>query len=226
MHIKPKSAGRVVLILSAIAFFLMAATNFAAHNCVAQTSCQQSCDGLPSLPPQSPPPRSFDDFTRRAYAGAYGRFATCDERRAEYSRLVDAATTGTLLVEARRFVATLFMTQASDDAQDLTTYLQTNEYQLRNPQDNTDRASIESFIADLYRAFLQREPDPGGQCFWSNDVCSVGRKHGIRAFEESIEFGNLVNGLFDGGPPQGCPSVGGGGPCDGGRLRRPGLICP
>jgi hypothetical protein len=196
------------LILSAIAFFLMAAINFAAYQSLAQSSCQQSCDGLPGLPPQSPPARSFDEFIQQAYAGAYGRSASCFERRAEYNRLVTAAAGGTLTAEARRFVATLFMTQASYDAQDLTTYLQTPEYQARNPQDNNDRASIESFVADLYRAFLQREPDLGGQCFWSNDVCSEGRKKGIRAFEVSIEFGDLVSGLFDGGPiccPRHCP---------------------
>src|SRR5438270_833686 len=53
-------------------------------------------------------------------------------------------------------------------------------------------------------AFLQREPDAGGQCFWTNDACAVGRKHPIRAFEVSIEFGNLVNGLYDDGPAPTC----------------------
>jgi hypothetical protein len=205
MHRTSKSISRVVLVLSALGVFLMPGINFACHNSLAQSSCEQSCDGLPGLPPQSPPGRSFDQFIQQAYGGAYGRLATCVERHAEYSSLFNAAGGGALLVEARRFVATLFMTQASYDVQDLTTYLQTAEYQVRNPQDHTDRASIESFIADLYRAFLQREPDLGGQCFWSNDVCSAGRKHGIKAFEESIEFGNLVNGLFDDGPPPNCP---------------------
>lgn len=207
MFVRPESKRRVLFIFSAIAFLLMAA-NFAALESATQSSCQQSCDGLPTLPPQSPPSRSFDTFIRQAYLGAYGRVATCLERQAEYNRLVNAAATGTLTAEARRFVATLFMTQASYDAQDLTTYLQTSAYQARNPQDHNDRASIESFVADLYRAFLQREPDLGGQCFWSNDVCSAGRKHGIRAFEVSIEFGNLVNGLLDTGPiccPRHCP---------------------
>ena len=53
-------------------------------------------------------------------------------------------------------------------------------------------------------AFLQREPDAGGQCFWTNDACAVGRKHPIRAFEVSIEFGNLVSGLYDDGPAPTC----------------------
>lgn len=200
MSFKESSLRHVLALLSGIAMLLVAVPHLVVQNPSAQ-SCQSDCSGLTSLPPQSPSPRSYDEFINSAYLGAYGRLGRCTERRAEYDRLANAAATGTLLAEARRFVATLFMTQASYDAQDLTTYLQTNEYQLRNPQDHTDRASIESFVADLYRAFLQREPDAGGQCFWSNDVCSAGRKHGIRAFEESIEFGNLVNGLFAGDRP-------------------------
>ena len=191
---------------------------------LAQTCEQQSCDGLTTLPPQSPPARSFADFITLAYQGAYGRPATCFELQNEYNRLVNAANSGTLTNEARRFVATLFMTQASYDVQDLTTYVQTSEYEAHNPNANGDRPSLTSFIADLYRAFLQREPDPGGQCFWTNDACSVGRKHPIRAFEESIEFGNLINGLFDAGLPPCGPGDGDGGPCDRGRVD-PALIC-
>ena len=36
------------------------------------------------------------------------------------------------------------------------------------------------------------------------DACAVGRKHPIRAFEVSIEFGNLVSGLYDDGPAPTC----------------------
>jgi hypothetical protein len=194
------SLRHVLALLSGIAMLLVAVSNLVVQNPSAQ-SCQSDCSGLPGLPPQSPSPRSYDEFINLAYQGAYGRSGTCTERRAEYNRLVNAAATGTLLAEARRFVATLFMTQASYDAQDLSTYLQTGEYQQRNPQDHADRASIESFITDLYRAFLQREPDLAGQCFWANNVCSEGRKKGIKAFEVSIEFGDLVNGLFAGSRP-------------------------
>lgn len=187
-------------LLSGIAILLVAVPNLVVKNPSAQ-SCQSDCTGLPGLPPQTPAARSYDEFVNLAYQGAYGRSGTCLERRTEYNRLQTAAGNGTLLAEAKRFVATLFMTQASYDAQDLTTYLQTTEYQNRNPQDNSDRASIESFVADLYRAFLQREPDLAGQCFWANDVCTEGRKKGIRAFEVSIEFESLVNGLFAGTRP-------------------------
>ena len=165
-------------------------------------SCTLNCDGLPGLPPQFPEPRSYDDFIIQTYIGAYGRFPTCSERLIEYNRLVNAAANGTLLAEARRFVATRFMTATSYNTNDLTTYQQTSAYETRNPAHLNDRAHLESFVTDLYRAFLQREPDAAGHCFWSNDACTMLRKHTIRAFEESIEFGRLVEGLFDGGEPE------------------------
>ena len=117
---------------------------------------------------------------------------------------MNAAAGGTLNAEARRFVATRFMTQTSYNDPVLADYVQTTQYESINPAANGDRTSLTSFIADLYRAFLQREPDAGGQCFWTNDACAVGRKHPIRAFEVSIEFGNLVNGLYDDGPAPTC----------------------
>ena len=169
---------------------------------VAQTCSSESCGD--SLPPQSPDARGYLEFIELAYEGAYGRPATCLELRSEYVRLVNAAAGGTLNAEARRFVATRFMTQTSYNDPSLSAYVQTTAYEAINPSANGDRASLTSFIADLYRAFLQREPDAGGQCFWTNDACSVGRKHPIRAFEESIEFGNLVNGLYDDGPAPSC----------------------
>ena len=96
------------------------------------------------------------------------------------------------------------MTPTSYADPDLNDYVQTSEFDAINPSTNGDRTSLESFIADLYHAFLQRDPDAGGQCFWTNDACAVGRKHPIRAFEESIELGNLVAGLYDDGPAPAC----------------------
>lgn len=149
--------------------------------------------------PQSP--RSYDEFIIRAYQGAYGRNPTCLERQNEYNRLVNAAASGTLLAEARRFVATLFMTPSSYTDPNNFNYLQTAEYQARNPQDMNDVAHLQAFVADLYRAFLQREPDQAGLDFWVSNAQNEGRKKVIRAFEESIEFADLVSKLFDGGPP-------------------------
>jgi hypothetical protein len=152
--------------------------------------------------PQSP--RSYDEFIIRAYQGALGRTPTCAERQAEYDRLVNAAANGTLLAEARRFVATLFMTQSSYDDPTLFNYLQTPAYQARNPQDMNDTAHLQAFVTDLYHAFLQREPDAAGLNFWVSNAQQEGRKKVIRAFEESIEFADLVSQLFDGGPPICC----------------------
>lgn len=172
-----------------------------------QQCSQESCpsgDG-----PQTPDVRSYSEFITLAYEGAYGRAATCFELQREYTRLVNATSAGTRNAEARRFVATLFMTQTSYDAQDLTTYTQTTAYNAVRPMSPNDRTALSLFIADLYRAFLQREPDASGQCFWTNDACGnttaeASRKHPIRAFEESIEFGDLVIGLFDDGGPDCC----------------------
>lgn len=152
--------------------------------------------------PQSP--RSYDEFIIRAYQGALGRTPTCTERQAEFNRLVNAAANGTLLAEARRFVATLFMTQSSYDDPTLFNYLQTSAYQARNPQDMNDTAHLQAFVTDLYHAFLQREPDPDGLNFWVSNAQQEGRKKVIRAFELSIEFGDLVNQLFQGDAPFCC----------------------
>jgi hypothetical protein len=179
--------------------------------------CQCNCDGLSSQPPLNPSPRSYDSFIIEAYTGAYGRIPSCDERQAEYWNLRNANySSSALLEEAKRFVSTLIETQASYNIPGIDPggYTQTPEYDQRNAASYTDRIHLEAFVGDLYKAFLQRSTsnDLGGQCFWTNDVCSEGRKKGIEAFKVSIEFGNLVNGLYDDGLP--CDTGGGGG--DGG----------
>lgn len=61
--------------------------------------------------------------------------------------------------------------------------------------------SDEDFLADLYVTYLQREPDQGGLNFWlgvMRDDYANGinaREHMVRAFEESIEFGEVVASL-------------------------------
>jgi hypothetical protein len=160
-------------------------------------------------PPHSPDARGYSEFITLAYQGAYGRPANCLEIRAEYTRLVNAAAGGTLLTEAKRFVATRFMTQASYDDSNIDDYVQTSAYGAIRPMSPNDRTVLTAFVGDLYRAFLQREPDAGGQCFWTNDACGNGtaeasRKHPIRAFEASSEFSDLVNGLYDDGIPDEC----------------------
>jgi hypothetical protein len=207
----------------AVAVFAVLAVSFLPSPAWAQ-GCDQSCDGLTSLPPQDPPARSFDDFIQQAYLGAYGRPATCDERAFEFSALSSAASNGLLLAEAQRFVATLFETETSYDDGG-SPYTQTAEYEALNSNSYTDRAHLQAFVTDLYEAFLQRSPDDGGLCFWTNQACTDPghRRHVIQAFVVSIEFSNLVSHLFVGTAPScGFGGGGGGGDCGGGRI---GQIC-
>ena len=199
------SSLRLALMVLIVGLLLPLQSSWAQTACVYSLGgCQCNCDGLTGLPPQNPPIRSYDSFIIKAYQGAYGRNPTCIERQAEYWNLVNVNySSATLLEEAKRFVSTRFETQQSYDIPgiDPSGYTQTSEYEQRNPSWQTDRVSLEAFVGDLYKAFLQRSPDAGGQCFWANNVCSEGRKKGIEAFKVSIEFGNLVNGLFDSGEP-------------------------
>jgi hypothetical protein len=217
MSVNLRSMRRSLALVSCLTFLLAAmpaptVEPALAQSCPACTTDLENCDGLPGIPLPEPPARSFDDFIVRAYLGAYGALPTCAQRSLEHSRLVSSSGSfESLKAEARRFVATLFMTQTSYSSTDPNNYLQTTRYQSLNPQDCDDRPHRRAFVADLYQAFLQREPDQAGHCFWSNEVCLKrvnfginGRKNVILAFEESIEFDRLVRGLFDGGAPC-CP---------------------
>lgn len=149
-------------------------------------------------------PRSYADFINGAYVGALNRLPTCAESQAEYDRLTNAASTGTLLQEAGRFVSTLFETQASFDVPDYATYCQTSEYESLNPAycNNLVGSGMAGFLTDQYQAFLLREPDSGGFNFWLNN--NDGRKHLITAFKLSTEFSILVGNLYQGTRPT-CP---------------------
>jgi hypothetical protein len=77
---------------------------------------------------------------------------------------------------------------------------------------NRDR-SDENFVYDLYRVYLQRDPDEGGFNFWlgvlqsDNAQGMNGREHLLQAFEQSAEFANLVYALEPGYPPPYCDLV-------------------
>jgi hypothetical protein len=146
--------------------------------------------------------KSYADFITAAYIGAYGRYPDCaTELQPEYDQMVYAASQNALLAECQRFVATLFETQASFDAQDFTTYTQTYEYEQRNAASNSDLTSRQNFVTDLYEAFLQRNPDTDGRDFWTYDALVNGRKHTIVAFEVCTEFSDLVDSLYAGDRP-------------------------
>lgn len=174
--------------------------------------------------------KSYEQFIRDAYLGAYGREPDCaTELLPEYDNLVNAAASNNLLAEAKRFVSTLFETQSSYNAQDLTTYQQTAEYQQLNPEDMTDFAHQQAFVTDLYEAFLQRAPDGPGLNFWTSNVMNEGRKKGIIAFTVSSEFSDLVSLLYPDSRPScfifcpGCdpdPE-----PCPGPNTTRPNPLC-
>jgi hypothetical protein len=151
-------------------------------------------------------PRSYVEFIDGAYFGALGRFPNCFEEQAEYDALMYAASVGALHQEAERFVSTLFETQASYDAPDLTTYCQSAEYEAINPAfcNSFINTQSEQFLTAQYRAFLLREPDQDGFNFWLSTVPTDGRKHLIIAFADSIEFSTLVDALFPGTHPT-CP---------------------
>lgn len=157
-------------------------------------------------------PRSYVEFIDSAYFGALGRFPTCAEEQAEYDALVYATSTNNRLGEARRFVSTLFETQASfDDSGG--TYCQTTEYEARNPAYCTALVNARSneFITDLYGAFLLRQPEQAGFDAWMNTIPTYGRKVVLNGFRDGTEFGIIVNALYQGDRPEcgcqiSCPS--------------------
>src|SRR5437763_15615001 len=113
-----------------------------------QPVCEQATCGAGD-PPHDPGSRGYQDFIELTHEGAYGRAATCGEIRIEFFRLRYAAGSGAAPrnEEARRFVARRCMTQTSYDAQDLTTYDQSSEYDAIRPLNHNNRAAILLFIA-------------------------------------------------------------------------------
>src|ERR1041384_6519897 len=155
--------------------------------------------------------KSYEDFIRSAYVGALGREPDCEtELQPEYDALVFANNNNMLLAEAQRFVSELFITA---DSYNGGAYQQTTEYEARNPASATDFSSRQSFVTDLYHAYLQREPDADGLAFWTQGVADNGRRNTIQAFVVCTEFAELVSQLYAGTRPS-C-QTGGGGNCPG-----------
>lgn len=173
-------------------------------------------------------PRSYVDFIKGAYFGALGRFPTCEEQQDEYDALASAAAAGNLLGEARRFVSTLFETQASFDDPG-GNYCQAAEYEARNPAycNPFIGQHSDSFITDLYGAFLLRQPDQPGFDGWMSAMPANGRKVVLNGFRDSTEFSILVNALYAGARPDcivDCPRCGSD-PCPGANTTRPNKLC-
>lgn len=147
--------------------------------------------------------KSYNQFIASAYLGALGRPVTCAEQQLEYDRLANAAAAGSLHVEARRFVSTLFETQESYDDPSPVAYSQKAPYEARNPAYNDPFINTRSdeFITDLYHAFLQRDPEQDGFEDWLAAMPTDGRKGVLNGFRDSTEFGMLVDSLYAGTRP-------------------------
>jgi hypothetical protein len=53
---------------------------------------------------------------------------------------------------------------------------------------NRGRTAPHDYVYDLYKGFLQREPDQGGWNWWAGQVVQWGRPTGLQAFIECFEF--------------------------------------
>lgn len=143
----------------------------------------------PALTLTRAPSKSDESFTRAAYQGALGRQPTCDELQVENIILQDARNRDAILDEARRLTVELFQTDASANDPNMADYVQTPEYEARNPA-NSGRS--QEFVTDLYNAILQRTPDPGGLAYWTSQVNTQGRRRVLLAFAASEEFQDLA----------------------------------
>ncbi len=74
------------------------------------------------------------------------------------------------------------------------TVFESAEYAARNRSNHW-------YVYDLYKTYLMREPDASGWAWWESKLPSMGREQLRHAFDESIEFGNIVSTLTANGPP-------------------------
>ncbi|HKO18643.1 MAG TPA: PKD domain-containing protein, partial [Acidobacteriaceae bacterium] len=86
---------------------------------------------------------------------------------------------GSMLLAMREFGMTVF---------------ESAEYAARSRSDH-------EYVYDLYKTYLIRDPDPQGWAWWESRVPEMGREQLRQAFDESIEFGNIVATLSASGPP-------------------------
>lgn len=161
---------------------------------------RMQCNGIQvegdgsTLTPWTPPARKktamlVDQF----YVAGFNDWASDDELFTWTTRLNNAAAQGQaqLLAEARALGRAVF-----DSA----------EY-------NNVNRSDEDFVADLYNAYLGRDPDQSGWNFWvsvyRNDLAQGvnGHEHLLQAFEQSTEFIDLVYSLETAPPPVVCDPV-------------------
>jgi YD repeat-containing protein len=114
----------------------------------------------------------------RQPGGPEGSYWT-DVLRAAYPR-----GQGSMLLVMREFGMTVF---------------ESAEYAARNRSDHW-------YVYDLYKSYLLREPDASGWAWWESQVPEMGREQLRHAFDESVEFSNIVATLAASGPPSSAAS--------------------
>ncbi|MCA1616381.1 MAG: DUF4214 domain-containing protein, partial [Acidobacteria bacterium] len=117
--------------------------------------------------------KDVEGFVSDFYQGALGRQPNGQELREWVSRLTQAQGYDQLLAEGKAMGRALFKSA---------------EYAARGRTGG-------QYVGDLYRAYLQREPDQGGLDAWTNAVNADpvnGRETALRGFEESPEFADKL----------------------------------
>lgn len=115
--------------------------------------------------------KSIEQFVMEMYAGGFGR----QPNPAEVQYWKDVMNSGDRLSSAQTLGFALFRSQ----------------YYIDRARSNED------YVFDLYRAWLQRNPEPDGYYAWLNQVIAVGREAVLDGFAYSTEFSNKVAQLCD-----------------------------
>jgi len=150
-------------------------------------------DGSTLTASTPPAVKNTPTFVDQIYVAGFSDWASDDELLTWTNRLNSGAAQG----QAQRLAEARALGRAVFDS---------DEYR------NVDR-SDEDFIADLYNAYLGRDPDQSGWNFWvsvyRNDLAQGinGHEHMLQAFEQSTEFINLVSSLVVAAPPIVCDPV-------------------
>src|SRR5205085_2315473 len=121
--------------------------------------------------------KSSEKFIRDFYQGALARQPNAGELSSWSPTLAQAQAQGSaqLLAQAQNLGRALFQSQ---------------EYVNRYRSDS-------DYVYDLYKGFLQREPDQGGWDFWTGGVQANGRDAVLQAFIVCQEFYDHVTALCD-----------------------------
>jgi YD repeat-containing protein len=120
--------------------------------------------------------KGIDQFVKDFYQAALARQPNQTELQEWSGRLAQAQGESQLAETARTLGYTVFDLSPS------------SAYTARNRSDG-------DFVADLYRGYLQRDPDQAGWDYWKNQVPVVGRANVREAFAQSTEFYEKVGRL-------------------------------